>query len=217
MFDKVQQYVLEMAKLLQKRYVQISLDALNKKYLVYKVYKRWGFLPVTTDKHQTNTGCGKKGKHSFKLSYGDWQGIPLLQNCISGNPNLIAQRLLVMVKRFVVDEGEECGFKPTPPENNELYTDTNATDHNFAEHLYKIAKPGESDSAEVVVDSAEVVGDSAAAPPEQVDLTTDSDEAPPKKCLNCHTQKTPQWRVGPAGANTLCNACGTRYSRTGKV
>jgi hypothetical protein len=53
MFDKVQQYVLEMANFLQKRYVQISLDALNQEYLIYKVYKRWGFLPVTTDEHQT--------------------------------------------------------------------------------------------------------------------------------------------------------------------
>jgi len=24
-------------------------------------------------------------------------------------------------------------------------------------------------------------------------------------------QKTPQWRAGPEGAKTLCNACGVRY------
>ena len=114
MFDKVQQYVLEMAKLLQKRYVQISLDALNKKYLVYKVYKRWGFLPVTTDKHQTNTGCGKKGKHSFKLHHNKlrWKNIPVLQNCKSGNPAVIADRVLVMIKSFAVDAEESVVLSP---------------------------------------------------------------------------------------------------------
>nr|CAE02783.2 OSJNBa0011L07.7 [Oryza sativa Japonica Group] len=28
---------------------------------------------------------------------------------------------------------------------------------------------------------------------------------------HCGVQKTPQWRAGPEGAKTLCNACGVRY------
>jgi hypothetical protein len=32
-------------------------------------------------------------------------------------------------------------------------------------------------------------------------------------CFNCGLQKTPQWRMGPAGAKTLCNACGVRYRK----
>lgn len=32
-----------------------------------------------------------------------------------------------------------------------------------------------------------------------------------RKCLHCATQKTPQWRTGPMGPKTLCNACGVRY------
>ncbi|XP_043707441.1 GATA transcription factor 1-like [Telopea speciosissima] len=31
------------------------------------------------------------------------------------------------------------------------------------------------------------------------------------KCLHCGTEKTPQWRAGPYGPKTLCNACGVRY------
>ncbi|GLJ53147.1 hypothetical protein SUGI_1132610 [Cryptomeria japonica] len=31
------------------------------------------------------------------------------------------------------------------------------------------------------------------------------------KCMHCGTQKTPQWRGGPMGPKTLCNACGVRY------
>jgi hypothetical protein len=32
-------------------------------------------------------------------------------------------------------------------------------------------------------------------------------------CLNCGLQKTPQWRMGPMGPKTLCNACGVRYRK----
>lgn len=32
-------------------------------------------------------------------------------------------------------------------------------------------------------------------------------------CLNCQAQKTPQWRMGPDGPKTLCNACGVRYRK----
>ncbi|XP_066367358.1 GATA transcription factor 12-like [Miscanthus floridulus] len=32
-----------------------------------------------------------------------------------------------------------------------------------------------------------------------------------RRCLHCETDKTPQWRTGPLGPKTLCNACGVRY------
>nr|XP_043639359.1 GATA transcription factor 12-like [Erigeron canadensis] len=32
-----------------------------------------------------------------------------------------------------------------------------------------------------------------------------------RKCLHCATDRTPQWRSGPLGPKTLCNACGVRY------
>ncbi|GER51270.1 GATA transcription factor [Striga asiatica] len=34
---------------------------------------------------------------------------------------------------------------------------------------------------------------------------------PIRKCLHCEITKTPQWRAGPMGPKTLCNACGVRY------
>lgn len=36
-------------------------------------------------------------------------------------------------------------------------------------------------------------------------------ETPRRKCLHCASEKTPQWRTGPMGPKTLCNACGVRY------
>ncbi|URD88837.1 gata transcription factor [Musa troglodytarum] len=45
--------------------------------------------------------------------------------------------------------------------------------------------------------------------------TADGEESgsppPVRKCMHCEIQKTPQWRAGPMGPKTLCNACGVRY------
>lgn len=32
-----------------------------------------------------------------------------------------------------------------------------------------------------------------------------------RRCSHCLSQRTPQWRAGPMGPKTLCNACGVRY------
>ncbi|CAG8500318.1 4677_t:CDS:2 [Paraglomus occultum] len=34
-----------------------------------------------------------------------------------------------------------------------------------------------------------------------------------RECERCHTTNSPEWRRGPTGHKTLCNACGLRYSR----
>ncbi|KAK7402121.1 hypothetical protein VNO78_14136 [Psophocarpus tetragonolobus] len=56
-------------------------------------------------------------------------------------------------------------------------------------------------------------------------LVSDDDEmmkssslesVPPRKCMHCEVTKTPQWREGPMGPKTLCNACGVRY-RSGRL
>ncbi|VFR01000.1 unnamed protein product [Cuscuta campestris] len=39
----------------------------------------------------------------------------------------------------------------------------------------------------------------------------DEEEKKNKKCSHCDAEETPQWRRGPMGPNTLCNACGVRY------
>ncbi|KQJ84911.1 GATA transcription factor 12 [Brachypodium distachyon] len=37
------------------------------------------------------------------------------------------------------------------------------------------------------------------------------DENEPRACSHCKSTDTPQWREGPLGRRTLCNACGLRY------
>lgn len=39
---------------------------------------------------------------------------------------------------------------------------------------------------------------------------------PPTICLECGVGETPEWRRGPQGPRTLCNACGLRYAKRKK-
>jgi hypothetical protein len=38
-----------------------------------------------------------------------------------------------------------------------------------------------------------------------------------RRCTHCATVKTPQWRVGPEGPYTLCNACGVVFRKKGRL
>lgn len=35
----------------------------------------------------------------------------------------------------------------------------------------------------------------------------------PKRCVECCTTKTPEWRNGPEGPRSLCNVCGLLYAK----
>ena len=45
----------------------------------------------------------------------------------------------------------------------------------------------------------------------QADDSNQNASQPVRKCMHCEITKTPQWRAGPMGPKTLCNACGVRY------
>ncbi|MFS7989866.1 putative transcription factor C2C2-GATA family [Helianthus anomalus] len=45
--------------------------------------------------------------------------------------------------------------------------------------------------------------------PKKINIQPKNEEG--RKCLHCDTNTTPQWRTGPMGPRTLCNACGVRY------
>ncbi|KAI8978926.1 hypothetical protein BDB01DRAFT_852153 [Pilobolus umbonatus] len=42
------------------------------------------------------------------------------------------------------------------------------------------------------------------------------DDGSPKICTDCGTTDAPEWRRGPKGPKTLCNACGIRWSKGNK-
>lgn len=47
--------------------------------------------------------------------------------------------------------------------------------------------------------------------PVEMDQNSPPAQQAVRKCMHCEITKTPQWRAGPMGPKTLCNACGVRY------
>ncbi|KAG0478786.1 hypothetical protein HPP92_013505 [Vanilla planifolia] len=47
--------------------------------------------------------------------------------------------------------------------------------------------------------------------PQAVEKAKAMEGGQPRRCTHCLSQKTPQWRAGPQGPKTLCNACGVRF------
>ncbi|KAI4322273.1 hypothetical protein L6164_021984 [Bauhinia variegata] len=52
--------------------------------------------------------------------------------------------------------------------------------------------------------------------PVEMKRSSSQESVVPRKCTHCEVTKTPQWREGPLGPKTLCNACGVRY-RSGRL
>lgn len=48
---------------------------------------------------------------------------------------------------------------------------------------------------------------------EKTKLTHWQRAVPPGRCHSCNRIHTPEWRRGPDGARTLCNACGLHYAK----
>ncbi|PNH10059.1 GATA transcription factor 9, partial [Tetrabaena socialis] len=51
-------------------------------------------------------------------------------------------------------------------------------------------------------------------PPPQQQPPNKRQKATGRTCVECGATTTPQWREGPMGPKTLCNACGVRYVRS---
>ena len=59
----------------------------------------------------------------------------------------------------------------------------------------------------------EIIGDGDGDDDEERAKKKEGEKGEWRRCLNCGRQKTPQWRVGPEGPKTLCNACGVRFRK----
>ena len=55
--------------------------------------------------------------------------------------------------------------------------------------------------------------DLSQSPSTQILFSESNSSSNPKKCEACNATSTPQWRRGPSGSRTLCNACGVKYSQ----
>ncbi|KAM0856199.1 hypothetical protein ACQ4PT_049266 [Festuca glaucescens] len=92
---------------------------------------------------------------------------------------------------------------PSPASMAISPAESGVSDHAF--HVKRPSKPAKK--KEAAPPHAQPVSPSAA--PSGVGVAAAANEG--RRCVHCETDKTPQWRTGPMGPKTLCNACGVRY------
>lgn len=78
----------------------------------------------------------------------------------------------------------------------------------YDEQNYKPAREESEQDNHSFVDRSEGGGGFAGSDPKK----RRGRAAPPGRCHSCNRAETPEWRRGPDGARTLCNACGLRES-----
>jgi len=72
---------------------------------------------------------------------------------------------------------------------------------------------GSSGSAQVGSSSVAASGEEKAKPRKKKKAKIEDDEY---VCTDCGTTESPEWRKGPMGPKTLCNACGLRWAKKNK-
>ncbi|KAI3677265.1 hypothetical protein L1987_86888 [Smallanthus sonchifolius] len=90
-----------------------------------------------------------------------------------------------------------------------------ATPRNWTSRLIGLSQPSVGSNSTISLESESDIGSSSiakVAPPKKKEVCdSESHNGEGRRCLHCATDKTPQWRTGPLGPKTLCNACGVRY------
>lgn len=72
-------------------------------------------------------------------------------------------------------------------------------------------KDGEAEQEEVGEKEIERKKENLGSLVSECEESSNGQNPMPRRCSHCLAQRTPQWRAGPLGPKTLCNACGVRY------
>ncbi|KAK1667141.1 hypothetical protein QYE76_055300 [Lolium multiflorum] len=94
---------------------------------------------------------------------------------------------------------------PSPASMAISPAESGVSDHAF--HVKRPSKPAKKKEAVAPPQQPHAQPATAPAPPSGVAAAANEG----RRCVHCETDKTPQWRTGPMGPKTLCNACGVRY------
>ncbi|MCL7049080.1 hypothetical protein MKW94_001094, partial [Papaver nudicaule] len=131
--------------------------------------------------------CLKKLKESLKRSVTD----------LSKEVDQMVEPVLVMHKITSYLKDKERGIISSPPSKKKKISSSSSTTPTRNDSIGPQSRGQVSGSGSDTVISDENC----------------SNGGNKKICSNCSSPKTPQWRAGPDGSKTLCNACGIRYKK----
>ncbi|KAH9606835.1 hypothetical protein KSS87_020243 [Heliosperma pusillum] len=93
--------------------------------------------------------------------------------------------------------------QPAPVTSSESYASYKSIDQQNKKRKIKILPPSGTNGLDVT--------SHIQIPIQSQNQNQNPNAGPVRKCKHCEITKTPQWRAGPMGPKTLCNACGVRY------
>ncbi|XP_050210808.1 GATA transcription factor 8-like [Mercurialis annua] len=109
---------------------------------------------------------------------------------------------LISPSSSVTETTHQLFVMPKAPSDSENYAESRLL-IKLHKHISPEQKKRKKIKFTVPLASTETNENSPPLPPQQQQAV--------RKCLHCEITKTPQWRAGPMGPKTLCNACGVRY------
>ncbi|XP_043722029.1 GATA transcription factor 9-like [Telopea speciosissima] len=193
---------------------------------MYESYKAGDFLDFTLDDFEE-----KENETKQMLSSGDLgsfaaslSGLPESQLCIPDDPiedlewfpnfadgSISLSGIPTSPDRETVSFS---GFPKTPQQETEENINRETPRKGFDGHLRKVIPSKKPRSKRVGGRAwASMKGPSSLSLPESGVLAPEKSGGVVlgRRCTHCEVDNTPQWRLGPMGPKTLCNACGVRY------
>ncbi|XP_048325082.2 GATA transcription factor 11 isoform X1 [Ziziphus jujuba] len=154
-----------------------------------------------------------KHRHQFKTS----SPVSILESssisCFIENPRMIDSKFAPLKrarsKRLRRQQITFPFMSPSSSASENLYLSTASesdTETHLSDEILKPAKRKQKRKKNLLQLSSE----------ERRKLLVLQEQGEAKKCMHCEVTSTPQWREGPMGPKTLCNACGVRY-RSGRL
>ncbi|RAL38007.1 hypothetical protein DM860_000701 [Cuscuta australis] len=163
----------------------------------------------------------------FCVPYDDMAELEWLSNFVedsfSSEEDLQKLQFISGIKaRTAESSSEQTRFKPEPADPHSPAAPTFRPDMSVpakARSKRSRAPPGNWSSRLLVVSPPALSAPADSCRKKTAKAGPKKKEGPPgaanssegRRCLHCATDKTPQWRTGPMGPKTLCNACGVRY------
>ncbi|KAK9273490.1 hypothetical protein L1049_018300 [Liquidambar formosana] len=174
-------------------------------------------------------GCRNIADGNFSsdlcVPYDDLAELEWLSNFVEesfSSEDLQKLQLISGMKARTDETSETHDFQPEPNKNSPIFRPemsvpgkarskrSRAAPCNWASRLL-VLSPTTSESSESDVPSNAGKKTVKSTPKKKDGPDYSSGSGDGRKCLHCATDKTPQWRTGPMGPKTLCNACGVRY------
>ncbi|PWN20761.1 hypothetical protein BCV69DRAFT_198880 [Microstroma glucosiphilum] len=113
--------------------------------------------------------------------------------------------------------GTSSSIPIVAPQGAARYTDDDSeasSPQRHAEEVPPLQKKQKKRMRQSEPGSDAVAGPSRTVDNEATKAQSDGAAEANKRCSSCGTANSPEWRKGPTGHKTLCNACGLRFSRS---